>query len=231
VRFNQIRKAFKEAAPKKQDSDTAAKPKQIRKQKSQSQNNSREMVVSGVVKWIPVDRVAARVVSPASWIHKAPATTKETAEQEKRTAPMKTKIPSAETPTGEPLYSTADIEVVAIDIAKERLATLKGLAEQAEQCSATMRAQVREIGGACHEVAALTTKAIQEVRSARMALVAETTVLLASLKDVRSFFFDDRHADEVKRLSDFVQIVERLRQQKENGTLDAIADTILALHK
>jgi hypothetical protein len=70
---------------------------------------------------------------------------------------------------------------------------------------------------------------LKQLRIFRMSFDTETKSLMASLREVRQFFMDKTHDDEVKRLKDFVEICERLKALKDSGFLDTVADTMLKL--
>ena len=72
-------------------------------------------------------------------------------------------------------------------------------------------------------------KQIAALRSARMATVGEIKESLVALREIRTFFLEDRHAQEVASLKEFVEVMERLRDLKSAGVLDAVADTIIRL--
>lgn len=74
-------------------------------------------------------------------------------------------------------------------------------------------------------------EAIVKTRSYKIGLETESRQLTANLRDVREFFFDPNHAEQVKRLREFVDLCERLKALKESGFLDDVADTILKLSK
>ena len=62
-----------------------------------------------------------------------------------------------------------------------------------------------------------------------MTAVQEIQATLAMMKDIRKFFLDSDHSEEINRLRDFVGLCNELKALKENGTIDAISDTILKL--
>jgi hypothetical protein len=70
---------------------------------------------------------------------------------------------------------------------------------------------------------------VRELRQYKMALEVETRQTLNAFKDVRNFFFDDKHEEEVARLREFVDLCQRLEKLKESGFLDTVADTMLRL--
>lgn len=72
-------------------------------------------------------------------------------------------------------------------------------------------------------------KIMKDIQQTRVATEFESRQLLSACADVRKFFLSEEHAKEVCRLKEFVEVVERLRALKKDGTLDAVADTILKL--
>jgi len=70
---------------------------------------------------------------------------------------------------------------------------------------------------------------IRRCRESRMAALTEVRGILSELKDVRKFFLDAEHTDEIERLERFVKVCLQLKALKEDGTLDALADTMLKL--
>lgn len=73
------------------------------------------------------------------------------------------------------------------------------------------------------------TKALTKTRATKVSFEIENRQLLASLRDVRTFFFDEKHITEVARLKEFIELCERLQSLQKSGFLDTIADTILKL--
>jgi len=70
---------------------------------------------------------------------------------------------------------------------------------------------------------------LEEIRNVRFAMVTETNSMTRELRDLRRFFLDADHKEEITRLREFVGLCERLRELKKDGTLDAVAETILRL--
>lgn len=75
----------------------------------------------------------------------------------------------------------------------------------------------------------ITKSAQQSIRSNRMNIVSECAHVVGALKDVRQFFLGPDYEREQKRLSDFVDLCERLKVLKDSGFLDTVADTMLRL--
>lgn len=72
-------------------------------------------------------------------------------------------------------------------------------------------------------------KIMADLRQSRVACGFESRQLLAECGDVRKFFLSDDHEKEITKLREFVELAERLRSLKNDGTLDKLADTILRL--
>lgn len=70
---------------------------------------------------------------------------------------------------------------------------------------------------------------LNDLRSTRMAAVSEVSQMTQPLKDIRQFFLGHDYETQIKRLKEFVDLCERLEALKENGTLDAVADTMIKL--
>lgn len=69
MRFNHLRCALRQAF---EVVSNAKVPQKVCPEPDDHQEPHREKVVGGIIKYVPVDRVASRVVSPASWINKPP---------------------------------------------------------------------------------------------------------------------------------------------------------------
>ena len=63
----------------------------------------------------------------------------------------------------------------------------------------------------------------------RMSFGREVKQLLTDAADIRQFFLDEKHLEEVRRLREFVELCERLKALKADGTLDAVTDIMLKL--
>lgn len=74
-----------------------------------------------------------------------------------------------------------------------------------------------------------TAKAMESIRQTRVAIGNESKLLLAECGDVRKFFLSADHDKEIAKLKEFIELCERLRSLKNDGTLDRLADTILKL--
>ena len=107
-----------------------------------------------------------------------------------------------------------------------------GLIDLATQLRATQKdfeAAHNEVGNILDVVGPRLVAEISNIRSARMTLVSEIHQSLAALKDVRKFFLESDYEIEMKRLERFVAVCKELKQLKNEGTLDAVAETSLRL--
>jgi hypothetical protein len=103
------------------------------------------------------------------------------------------------------------------------------LVQRAKDACETIEYLANHQKAAWFEVEEAINAQIASVRSKRSIAEIESKQLLTALGDVRRFFFDDKHQEEVKRLSEFVEVCERLQKLQTSGFLDAVADTILKL--
>src|SRR5688572_12091033 len=62
-------------------------------------------------------------------------------------------------------------------------------------------------------------KVMESIRQTRVAIGIESKKLLEECGDVRKFFLADDHAKEIARLRDFIELCERLKALKADGTL------------
>lgn len=70
---------------------------------------------------------------------------------------------------------------------------------------------------------------LRELRERRMGMDSEMRVIMSQLREVRTFFLDANYETEVRRLSEFVSLCERLKTLKDSGFLDTVAETMLKL--
>jgi len=70
---------------------------------------------------------------------------------------------------------------------------------------------------------------VRDLRQFRMALTSESKQIAEACKDVRGFLMSDAHAEEMRRLQEFVALCERLRDLKNDGTLGYVVDAILKI--
>jgi hypothetical protein len=128
------------------------------------------------------------------------------------------------------LHSMAPLAAEAHEkTVKQGIKAAEELIERSREVIATIDYLSKEIGGPWAEYQLFIKAALTEVRENRIALGSETRLLMSALKEVRAFFIETDYQTEIDRLRDFVDVCERLRSLKTDGTLDALADTILKL--
>ena len=192
----------------------------------------REAVVGSDIKWKPIDQVAARVVAPAPWYCK-PLELK----------PMKTEFPEKSTIKStrkltengyvETLYDRDCIMPQAVDShikeAKENYKDTEELLNKARDLADSVSYLLTHFPEPWKEYSERVKKELEATRQIRFALENETRLMMAQFKEVRKFFLDEDYEEQVKRLSEFVSLCERLKALKEDGFLDTVADTMLRL--
>lgn len=73
------------------------------------------------------------------------------------------------------------------------------------------------------------TDQVTHLRSLRMAITKETETTVEALREVSEFFIEHDYEAEMQRLQRFVGLCEQLKALKQDGTLDALSDTIIRL--
>lgn len=75
------------------------------------------------------------------------------------------------------------------------------------------------------------SKFLNDFRLTQMAVTTEIAKSLKAFSDVRQFFLSEEHIHQMVRLKEFVDTLSKLKEFKDSGFLDAVADTILKLEK
>jgi len=116
-----------------------------------------------------------------------------------------------------------------IDTINKQPQQLTALARAAIDARAVLDENMDQLGGQMEKFTARVKVALEDLRQSRFAFVTETAAMLNPLKEVRQFLLGNDYEREINRLKDFVDLCERLQVLKKNGTLDALADTIIKL--
>ena len=103
------------------------------------------------------------------------------------------------------------------------------LKEEMVESRKSLEATFNEIQALNSKLLPMIKDEILALRNARMAIVQETQASLVALRDVRKFFLESDYDKEVKRLTEFTALCNELRKIKDNGTLDALCDSMLKL--
>lgn len=200
------------------------------------------------IKWKPIDKVASRVVSPATGYNKPPRPPPVFNQKTNMSKPerdfavttpsesrIRTKTQLTEDGHRETMVDLNSVAPAAVEeherTVKKGLKTADDLLERSRDVIASIDFLASEIRGPWTDFEAYIKKSIATVREQRIALGIETRNLMTSLKEVRMFFLDDCYETEIQRLHEFIDVCERLKALKESGFLDDIADTILKLDK
>ena len=209
----------------------------------------RELVAGGEIRWKPVNKTAALVVSRAPWWALPPQPepiiqTNKTHNKKKKDTMHKETTDQVFQPTSD--YTTpngirfkrvggedyVDEESLRQFIYKE-ISKLPDKVNPHVKAAQDARKIIEElcqgIGGEMENFESNTRRHIDTIRGKRMTMVAETAQMVTSLKEVRQFFLGADYKDEIERLSHFIDLCERLYKLKESGFLDTIADTMLSL--
>lgn len=197
-------------------------------------------VVDGIFTPLPIDKAAGMLIAKAPWWAFAP-------HQKDKNMTTDATIKATATPTGAPdsgllMRDTRsanpglvgiDIEDLSIQVAlaiqRNAPKEMSELARVAVDSRAVLEEATKGIGGIMGDFERTVTAALQGIRSTRMAVVAECASVGNSLKDVRQFFLGPDYEKETKRLSEFVDLCERLQRLKDSGFLDTVADTMIRL--
>ena len=207
-------------------------------------------MVNSDVKWKPINKTAALVVSRAPEWARPPVpepvfveakqisqvqpsqTHKPKKRKEHRTMNVKTtKNPMLdgkyeEMPDGE--YHM-ELTRGAGKYGQKSVEAAEDLVERAKAATAAMEYIANHFHESWKESRELLVTSINELRGKRFAVETEVKQMLGAFADIRKFFLDDCHEAEVRRLAEFVGLCERLKALKESGFIDRVADTMLTL--
>lgn len=130
---------------------------------------------------------------------------------------------------GELMYSVDDMAKALIAHAKTIDPELERVSMSAADCRKAINESITNVGQSIEEFDRVTKDATNRVRMQRMAIVNECACMVNALRDVRQFFLGPDYEREQKRLTEFVDLCERLKRLKDSGFLDTVADTMIRL--
>jgi hypothetical protein len=132
---------------------------------------------------------------------------------------------------GELLFNIADMKDIILQMASELPdQTEKAIMPRAKEAKRAITEMMDSLAIEMGQFRNHTTKEfVEEIRQTRFATVAEISLMIKPLRELRQFFLGSDYATEINRLREFVELCERLVAIKQNGVLDAIADTMLKL--
>jgi hypothetical protein len=198
-------------------------------------------VVDGVYRPLPVDRSAAMMLSgSAPWHAFAPDIkpeskkgTKMSTADSKLLSTMKP-LPQSATPIvrGEQMFDINELTSAIIRHVEEKYPPEKSkFARTVLDVNKVIEEEVGRVNGTLVELERITDAALTKQRSLRMNIVGECSTVVNAMKDVRQFFLGPDYEKEQKRLSEFVDLCERLKTLKDSGFLDTVADTMIRLSR
>ena len=204
------------------------------------------IVAGGDPVLMPVDKMAARVVAPAPEHFKpppAPATkverhkvNKEEQESWGSDAANKELSRGGYSPSGKDFIKQKKEKDFDVELAagmtkrfEKNVEATEDLVRRAEEATAAVKYLVDHMPIQYAAYDEFLLKALKDTRGVKAAIEIETKLVIAALADIRKFFLDPRHEEEVAKLKEFITLCERLRELKNSGFLDTIADTILRL--
>jgi hypothetical protein len=148
-------------------------------------------------------------------------------------APVRTKRKLTEEGHVEELMDMHDVAPQALHqhgrTVKDGMKGAEEMLDRAKDVIAAIDLLSSEIRGPWAEYQEFVKRAIAETREQRIALGSESRLLMTALRDVRQFFMDENYEKEIGRLHEFIDLCERMKALKQDGFIDAIADTILKL--
>lgn len=220
-----------------------------------TQKPRHEKVVNSDVKWKPVNKVAALVVSrapewalppapPPKLVEKKPIIFPTPNKPKKpKTTSMKTEshqVPNSYNGNNHSFMEIRNgVDMVNVDKLREWIvqeinsgrltAEVNPAIKAAKDARSVLRDLCDGMGGDMERFENNAKMYLETIRSKRMAMVAEASQIAHALREVRQFFIGGDYVEEMRRLNDFVNLCERLHALKQTGFLDKIADTMLSL--
>ena len=130
---------------------------------------------------------------------------------------------------GETCFYEEDILRLLVDNVNKLPAETRPTVLAAQDARKVINELTQGMGGEMEKFRADGKVYLDDIRQTRFAVVSECSQMLKELRDVRQFFVGPDHQPQVERLKEFVDLCERLAKLKKDGTLDALADTIIKL--
>ncbi len=112
---------------------------------------------------------------------------------------------------------------------EDNVEMIKAVNREAEESKNILQKLCNEVIAIDDVIQPALIEKLQEMRSNRMAMVAEVNSIMNSLKEIRKFFFESDYELEMERLERFLAVCRELKEMKQSGMLDAIADIAIRL--
>ena len=214
-----------------------------------------EKVLDSTIKWKPIDRVAARMLTKVPWWERI-VDIKEIRKEEIVEEPKKKKnrkhknmsngvqnsyheinngqgnpmikiVPGA--PDGGVMLNLNEVTVRIIDEINRHPQKWTPLARAAVDAGGVLKESMSLLGGVMEDFTSKSKIMLEDIRQTRFSMVSEVNHMTKELKEVRQFFLGSDYKEEISRLREFVELCERLQKLKSSGMLDAIGDTMIKL--
>jgi hypothetical protein len=130
---------------------------------------------------------------------------------------------------GQTMFNIEDVEQMVIRTIHEFPRQTSPQVRAAEDARKIVAELVQGLGGEMEKFEAQAKIHCEQIRGKRMTMVTEAAQMTNALKEIRQFFLGSDYKEEIARLSEFVDLCERLQRLKESGFMDSIADTMLTL--
>jgi len=202
------------------------------------QRKPESLIAGGKMKWKPVDRQAAMLLAKAQDIckwHGEPKKVKENVAMNEATTNR-----GGTEYTNPALVQKGGAEFVNVDkltesvierILKSQPQHLQEMAKAALTAREVLRENLRELCSGQESFETKSSEALKSIRDIRTAVIGEVHKFSSELRDLRQFFVGPSYEQEITRLKEFVGLCEKIKALKQDGTLDAVADTIIKLSK
>lgn len=130
---------------------------------------------------------------------------------------------------GEIMFNRRDVEDLVIRKIHELPRLTSPQVKAAEDARQIVSELVQGLGAEMEKFDAQAKLHCEQIRGKRMTMVTEAAQITNALKEIRQFFLGSDYKEEITRLSEFVDLCERMMRLKESGFIDRIADTMLTL--
>lgn len=131
--------------------------------------------------------------------------------------------------TGEPLIDQIDMWPILLEKMNKMKHELTPAALAMIDGETALRNATQTAKDCMEETRSASKVLLDEVRQSKYAMVAEISAITTPLKELRQFFLGNDYKEQLTRLSEFVDLCERLQKLKTSGFLDLVADTMLRL--
>jgi hypothetical protein len=192
-----------------------------------SQFSRREIVAGGDVKWKPINKEAAMLLSKAPEISK-PKYTMNSVETNIAQVGGVNALSDRERKQHKS-ESDAALDRSVIKKADEIPDSLVKHVETLKVAKASLDVATHLFKKDMIEFTEELPKHMKTLREWRMTMEREKDTSLKALRELRQFFLESDYEREMTRLSEFVSLCERLRDLSKDGTLERVADVMLKL--